>query len=80
MNRYIAAFHTHLSAMRTYRALTAAGRDAKMAPVPRALSSSCGTCVYYSGEDEALCCMDADYDYIVKVMQDGRYEPVIKAE
>lgn len=80
MNRYIAVFHTHLSALRTYRALAAAGYDAKMAPVPRALSSSCGTCVHYSGEDEAPSFMDTDYDYIVKVVGDGRYEMVNKAE
>ena len=80
MNSYIAIFHTHLSAMRTYRSLAAAGRDARMAPVPRALSSSCGTCVYYGGEDEALTCMDADYDYIVLAADNGRYEVVNRAE
>lgn len=80
MNRYIAAFHTHLSALRTYRALTAAGYSAKMAPVPRALSSSCGTCVRYAGEDEGLSYMDGDWDYIVRVVGEDRYEPLHKAE
>ena len=40
MNEYIATFHTHLSAMRTQRALTGQGVSARLAPVPRYLSAS----------------------------------------
>ena len=47
MNRYIATFHTHLSALLTCQSLTAAGAEARMMPVPRKLSASCGTCVAY---------------------------------
>lgn len=36
MTAYIATFHTHLSALLTCRALTAAGVAAQMMPVPRA--------------------------------------------
>ena len=45
MTAYIATFHTHLSALLTCRALTAAGVAAQMMPVPRRLSAACGTCV-----------------------------------
>ena len=48
MNRYIATFHTHLGALRFHRALVSAGDSAAvMAPVPRKLSASCGTCVLF---------------------------------
>jgi len=40
MTQYIATFHTHLSALKTHRALTKAGVEARMAPVPRKISSS----------------------------------------
>lgn len=51
MNDYLATFHTHLAALRSHRALSAAGLEARMAPVPRKISSSCGTCVYYRADD-----------------------------
>ena len=47
MSRYIATFHTHLSALLTCQSLTASGAEARMMPVPRKLSASCGTCVAY---------------------------------
>ena len=47
MKEYIATFHTHLSALLTSRALTGLGIQARMMPVPRKLSSSCGTCVRF---------------------------------
>lgn len=64
MNRYIATFHTHLSAMLTCRALTGLGLEARMAPVPRQLSSSCGTCVYYTAEEPHLSHMDEDTEAV----------------
>ena len=46
---YIATFHTHLGAMTFKNRLQAMGdTEAVMMPVPRALSSSCGTCVRFS--------------------------------
>ena len=48
MEQYIATFHTHLAALRTCNALQKQGiSDARLAPVPRRLSSSCGTCVIF---------------------------------
>ena len=38
-------FHTHLGAMKLYRDLTGRGYPARLTPVPRVLSSSCGTCL-----------------------------------
>lgn len=64
MKQYVATFHTHLAALLTARALEQAGRTARMAPVPRKLSSSCGTCVFYEGEDPALEQMDRDTEAV----------------
>ena len=66
MTEYIATFHTHLSAMRTQRALTADGVAARLAPVPRYLSASCGTCVFYRAEEPNLDCMDGDVERVVE--------------
>ena len=60
MREYIATFHTHLSALMTSRSLTSLGVRAQMMPVPRKLSSSCGTCVRYLAEDPNLGAMDED--------------------
>ena len=48
MSTYIATFYTHLGALRFHRTLVSAGDTAAvMAPVPRRLSASCGTCVRF---------------------------------
>lgn len=47
MNRYIATFHSHFGALSYVRALEKQGTEAKPMPVPRKVSSSCGTCVFY---------------------------------
>ena len=64
MTQYIATFHTHLAALRSSRSLTSAGIAAQMTPVPRKLSSSCGTCVRYEGETPALELLDADAEAV----------------
>ncbi len=64
MSRYVATFHTHLSAMLTCRALTARGVSARMAPVPRVLSSSCGTCVFYESENVQAQYLDEDLEAV----------------
>lgn len=64
MRRYIATFHTHLAALRSCRSLTEAGHSAQMTPVPRKLSSSCGTCVRYEAEGPELACLDQDAEAV----------------
>lgn len=41
-----------------------------MAPVPRVLSSSCGTCVFYRGEDPLLSLLDQDLEAVYR--QEGK--------
>ncbi len=64
MNRYVATFHTHLSAMLTCRVLTDAGMEARMAPVPRSISSSCGTCVFYTAQGICRELLDEDTERV----------------
>lgn len=72
MAQYTATFHTHLAALRSCRALgRAAGTEARMAPVPRVLSSSCGTCVLYCGEDPLLTLLDRDLEAVYRREGDG---------
>ena len=71
MNDYIATFHTHLSAMRTQRTLTGQGVAARLSPVPRYLSASCGTCVIYCADDAHLDDMDADVERVVEKNAQG---------
>ena len=47
---YIAAFYSHFGAIRYRKMCEKNHFTAKIMPVPRDLSSSCGTCVRYEGE------------------------------
>ena len=67
MREYIATFHTHLSALMTSRNLTSLGVRARMMPVPRKLSSSCGTCVFYTAPDLCRDCLDEDTERVYEV-------------
>ena len=73
----IATFYSHFGAIRFKRFCDKQGIHAKVMPVPRDLSSSCGTCVKYEGE-----CPEAtpkEVEQIVAVMDDG-YKQLYRAE
>ena len=72
MTRYIATFHTHLAALRSSRSLSGGGIAAQMTPVPRKLSSSCGTCVRYEAETPELSLLDRDTE-AVYADEGGKY-------
>ena len=64
MNKYISTFHSHFGAMMYFKALKKQGVTAKLMPVPRNVSSSCGTCVRYehvSAVDFSDCELDSVY-------------------
>ncbi len=50
---YIATFFSHYGAMSCKKLCDKAGISARMMPVPRLLSSSCGTCVRMEAESDA---------------------------
>ena len=80
MKEYIATFHTHLAALMTSRSLTTRGVKAQMMPVPRKLSSSCGTCVRYLAEDPNLSAMDEDVEAVYEKISTEEYTLLMNAE
>ena len=73
MREFVATFHTHLSALMTCRNLNGRGAKAGMMPVPRKLSSSCGTCVRYHAEEAFLDAMDEDVEGVYEVTGKDTY-------
>ncbi|MDO5112309.1 MAG: DUF3343 domain-containing protein [Clostridia bacterium] len=71
---YIATFHTHFAAQAFARRLTKESVEARMMPVPRSLSASCGTCVAfsYAGDFHPLLVQDTQGVYAV---ENGAYTP-----
>ena len=67
MTDFVATFHTHLAALKTYRTMAAEGVSARMAPVPRKISSSCGTCVFYQAEEPRYAPLDADVEAVYRL-------------
>lgn len=67
----IATFYTHASALLTDRSLKKAGATSRLGPVPRELSSSCGTCVRYSADTPLLDCMDQDVETVYEITPSG---------
>jgi len=64
MNKYIATFYSHFGALTYNKALIKQGISTKLMPVPRKVSSSCGTCVFYehiSAVDSDDCELDSVY-------------------
>ena len=80
MKEFIATFHTHLSALMTSRTLMELGIQARMMPVPRKLSSSCGTCVRYLAEDVNLSAMDEDVAAVYEKIGKEEYTLLFNAD
>ena len=80
MSDYIATFHTHLAALMTNRNLTALGVRAQMMPVPRKLSSSCGTCVRYQAAEPNLSAMDTDVEAVYERIGTEEYTLIMEFE
>lgn len=77
MNQYVATFWTHYAAMSTLKAMEDAGLEAIQRPVPRALSSGCGTCVRYTANDPCAPLLHQDYEKVALVVGDS-YEMVME--
>lgn len=48
---YVATFFAHIGAIRFHKLCQADGLCAELRPVPRTLSSSCGTCVFFEAAE-----------------------------
>ncbi len=62
----VITFYTHHSAQMTFRVLKGESVNSRMAPVPRSLSSSCGSCVIVESDEIDLNLLDEDYEAVYK--------------
>ena len=76
---YIATFFSHFGAMRCKKICDGQCIPARMMPVPRLLSSSCGTCVRMEAEDAGMILRTEESEQIALEETDG-YRIVWKAE
>ena len=77
---YIATFYSHFGAIRFKKLCQKSGWSARVMPVPRDLSSSCGTCVRYEGTDHRPSdAIPEEVEQIVQVTDTG-YQLLHKAE
>lgn len=76
---FIATFFSHFGAMRCKKTCDETGIPARMMPVPRMLSSSCGTCVRIEAEDAGRIPRTEESEQIALEEQDG-YQILWKAE
>ena len=77
---YLATFYSHFGAIRYDKPSEAQKMPARLMPVPRDLSSSCGTCVRYEGP--ALCldsCNLEEVEQIVEITNEG-YRTLYRAK
>ncbi len=73
--KLIATVYSHFGAIHTKKILSEHNVSSKLAPVPRFLSSSCGTCVIY--ESEKIFPIDnipKDIEKIAKILDNNTYE------
>lgn len=72
---YIATFFTHYGAMTFQRRLKSQGKAARMSPVPRSLSASCGVCVRFDGQGLAELKDAVDLEGLYRETEQG-YAPM----
>ena len=70
---YLATFHTHYGAMRFQKYCKKEGISAKMAPVPRELSASCGVCVCFAAANAPSPEEHEDMEHCYTMGEDGIY-------
>ncbi len=71
MKERLVTFHTHLGAVKLYRELSRQKFAVRMMPVPRVLSSSCGTCLRTSYDGPAEDLLTEDVQGVYEVEADG---------
>ena len=78
MDTYIATFFSHFGAIRFKKTCDGLGISARTMPVPRTLSSSCGTCTRFECDEIPPYEEHRDeLEAIVRVI-DGGYEDVFR--
>ena len=80
MRQYIATFFSHFGAVRFQHLCVERGWQAQLRPVPRSLSSSCGTCVFFQAValENAESLQTPELEQIVRERENG-YEVLYTA-
>ena len=73
---FIATFYSHFGAMRFKKEVEKTGSPAFLKPVPRALSSSCGTCCAFTASQVPVPSHPDEVEQIVQVVGDREYKTV----
>ena len=71
---YIITFHTHFDALQCDRFLKLAKIKGRLQPVPRELSSSCGTCIKFNTDRRAadnIELADLEFEKLFKIDSSG---------
>ena len=77
MGEYIATFFSHFGAMAFKKNCEKEGYPAVIMPVPRNLSSSCGTCVKFTGvEEKAKSWYSDELEQLVKILENGEFQVI----
>ncbi len=77
MGDYIATFFSHFGAMSFKKKCEKEGYPATIMPVPRNLSSSCGTCVKFTGETQTAQNWNSDeVEQLVKILETGSFQVI----
>lgn len=77
---WIATFYSHFGAVRYKQMCSLAGIPARLSPVPRDLSSSCGTCVRYTAEEPLMDPVHLDELEQIVQLQETCYRVHYRAE
>ena len=77
MITYIATFYSHYGAIQFRRNCQAMNLSAEVMPVPRDLSSSCGTCVKFTGSAETAKDWHSDeLEQLAEILEDGSFRVI----
>lgn len=79
MKEYIATFYSHYGAVSFKRNCEKRGFAATLMPVPRNLSSSCGTCVKFKTMEQHFPELNEELEQIAEILEVG-YRIVYRAE
>ncbi|NLZ77821.1 MAG: DUF3343 domain-containing protein [Spirochaetales bacterium] len=79
MTRFIATFYSQYGAVQFHKHAKKHRVECRLAPVPRALSSSCGTCAHYTSETWDIGFVMKDLEAIYEDSEDG-YMTVFSSE
>ena len=71
--KFLATFHTQYGAMQFRKYCWKEGISAKMGPVPRELSASCGVCVRFEDDNAPIVAEYEDMESCYVVTGEGKY-------